>query len=64
MNWLSQKLKAWHWLHTWSAWQRNPVEYVGYLWTKPGHYAYKQQTQERTCSVCGKVKIEEIPNVR
>lgn len=52
--------KAWHWLHTWSQWTRNPVEYVRYVWTNPGHYAHTRQTQERTCSVCGKVEVEVV----
>lgn len=42
-----------HWFHTWSKWNLTRVDLVSTKWTAPGYYAYREQTQQRTCEVCG-----------
>lgn len=60
MNWVIRKLKDWHWLHSWSQWKHVDVAYVSFPWTRPECYAYKEITQKRSCSKCGKLEVKVV----
>src|SRR5208337_5386477 len=55
-----QKMREWHWVHTWGQWVSGTRYPVAYPWTKPGCFAHYVTRQVRHCEQCGLKQKNEV----